>query len=155
MAAAGGSARGIALGRGWSTVELVPRRVLGERRARPDPRSAELAPRGVRVNAICPGAVLFPAHYDERKRRRIIAGGVTLAVGTLALLYGFVADDIPAARLFGSLGLGALLSFIGVNLLSPLIVRPVARFIAWPIRAVYRVPGRLARAAGGQYGGVQ
>ena len=37
-------------------------------------RALELAPRGVRVNAICPGAVLFPDRYDEDKRRKIVVG---------------------------------------------------------------------------------
>lgn len=37
-------------------------------------KALELAARGIRVNAICPGAVLFPEHYDDRKRRQIIAG---------------------------------------------------------------------------------
>ena len=57
MAAAGGSARGIALGRGWSTVELVPRRGGAARSDRRAPRPAELAPRGV-------GAILDTA-LDE------------------------------------------------------------------------------------------
>ena len=37
-------------------------------------RALELAPRGVRVNAICPGAVLFPERYPEAQKARVTAG---------------------------------------------------------------------------------
>ena len=37
-------------------------------------RALDLAPRGVRVNAVCPGAVLFAPSFDEAARRRILAG---------------------------------------------------------------------------------
>jgi pteridine reductase len=37
-------------------------------------KALELAPRGVRVNAVCPGAVLFPDWYPEALRRRVIDG---------------------------------------------------------------------------------
>ena len=35
--------------------------------------AVELAPRGIRVNGVAPGAVLMPADYDEAKRARIVA----------------------------------------------------------------------------------
>jgi pteridine reductase len=37
-------------------------------------KALELAGRGVRVNAVCPGAVLFPDWYPEELRRRVIDG---------------------------------------------------------------------------------
>lgn len=40
-------------------------------------KALELAPRGVRVSAVCPGAVLFPEWYPEALRRRV-TGGVPL-----------------------------------------------------------------------------
>ena len=37
-------------------------------------RALELAPRGVRVNAVCPGAVLFPDWYPAELKARVLAG---------------------------------------------------------------------------------
>jgi hypothetical protein len=72
MAGAGGVARaGGELGRGWSTVELVPRRLLGERQGREPPQPAELAPRGV-------GAILDTALDVLTARLPMCAGVATL-----------------------------------------------------------------------------
>ena len=43
-----------------------------------------------------------------------------------------------------AIGGGALAAFMGVYLLSPAVTRPVATVLGWPIRKVYRIPGRLA-----------
>jgi pteridine reductase len=37
-------------------------------------KALELAPLGVRVNAVCPGAVLFPEWYPPELRRRVLEG---------------------------------------------------------------------------------
>jgi pteridine reductase len=37
-------------------------------------KALELAPRGVRVNAVCPGAVLYPEWYPEPLKERVTAG---------------------------------------------------------------------------------
>jgi pteridine reductase len=37
-------------------------------------KALELAPRGVRVNAVCPGAVLFPEWYQEPLKARVTSG---------------------------------------------------------------------------------
>jgi pteridine reductase len=37
-------------------------------------KALELAPRGVRVNAVCPGAVLFPERYPAPLKARVTAG---------------------------------------------------------------------------------
>ena len=43
-----------------------------------------------------------------------------------------------------AIGGGALAAFMGVYLLSPAVTRPVSAVLGWPIRKVYRIPGRLA-----------
>ncbi|MFN2451368.1 MAG: ABC transporter permease [Candidatus Dormibacteria bacterium] len=74
--------------------------------------------------------------------RRVAVGAVVLTAG-LALI---------ALGLFGSgsnrlleLGVGVLLAFVGVAILAPLIVRPLAGAIGWPAARLRGVPGRLAR----------
>jgi pteridine reductase len=37
-------------------------------------KALELAPRGVRINAVCPGTVLFPQGYSAAQRERIVRG---------------------------------------------------------------------------------
>src|SRR6266516_2843668 len=42
-------------------------------------------------------------------------------------------------------GAGAVVIFLGVAILSPLIARPLARWIGWPFAKAFRLPGNLAR----------
>lgn len=73
-------------------------------------------------------------------RRRIIAGGVVLGLGMLAL----------AAGLFGGgglglVGIGALVFYGGVAMLSPLVAAPLSRVIGAPAARFRGIPGRLGR----------
>jgi putative ABC transport system permease protein len=77
-------------------------------------------------------------------RRRLQAGGLVALVG-IALLAAGMTIDLETRPLLFSLGLGALGTFLGVYLLSPVIARPVADLLGRPIQRIYRVPGRLAR----------
>ena len=76
-------------------------------------------------------------------RRRLIAGGTVLAAGVIALAAGMTArlDTTPT---FVLLGLGAVLAFVGINIVSPLIARPAASELGRPVRTLFGVPGRLA-----------
>lgn len=76
--------------------------------------------------------------------RRITSGTVVTVVG--ALLMGWALfGDLDTAPLLALLSLGALAVFVGVNLLSPLVARPVAKTLGAPIQAVYKTTGRLSR----------
>ena len=60
--------------------------------------------------------------------RRVVIGTTVSALGLLLLGLGLF-GGLDTAPLLMCLALGALLAFIGVNLLSPLIARPVARSV--------------------------
>ena len=74
--------------------------------------------------------------------RRSVAGALLTAVGVGLLLVGLFRD---VANRLSYVGAGAVVVFLGVAVLSPLLVRPLASAIGWPIGRVFRLPGRLAR----------
>jgi putative ABC transport system permease protein len=73
-------------------------------------------------------------------RRRMIAGGAVLGLGTLALAAGLVGGGG-----IGLVGLGALLFYGGVAMLSPLVAAPLSRIIGAPAARFRGIPGRLGR----------
>ena len=77
-------------------------------------------------------------------RRRLIAGGAVFAAGVVALAAGMTAglDTTPT---FVLLGAGAAFAFVGINIVSPVFARPAASVLGRPVRALFGVPGRLAR----------
>ena len=78
----------------------------------------------------------------ESLRRRAVGGVVVTGLGVAALLYGlFGASSRSAASL---VGLGALLTFVGVAVLSPLVARPLAGVLGAPLRGL-GISGRLGR----------
>ncbi len=76
-------------------------------------------------------------------RQRLIVGGAVTLCGIGALAVGMTLE-MPTRSVLVAIGGGALAAFMGVYLLSPAITRPVANALGWPIRKVYRIPGRLA-----------
>lgn len=72
-------------------------------------------------------------------RRRVVIGSVVGLAGVALLASGLIGGGIAAV------GLGALLIFLGVAFLAPVIARPVAGVLGAPIARVYKLPGRLAR----------
>ena len=76
-------------------------------------------------------------------RRRLIAGGAAFAAGVVALAAGMTAglDTTPT---FVLLGVGAVLAFVGINIVSPVFARPAASVLGRPVRALFGMPGRLA-----------
>ncbi|MGI8632342.1 MAG: ABC transporter permease [Solirubrobacterales bacterium] len=93
-------------------------------------RTAQAPRRGAARWATVGGAVL------------VIAGGAMVAAG----LFG----SAGATAALSSMGAGLLVVFVGVAMLSPLFVRPVARLVGAPIEAVTRIVGRLARENAGR-----
>ncbi|MCU1588035.1 MAG: putative transport system integral rane protein [Frankiales bacterium] len=73
---------------------------------------------------------------DRSLRRRTITGGVVLGLGVLALSIGLAEGQLALV------GLGAVLTFLGVALLSPLFARPAVRVLGTP----------FTRSAGGRIG---
>lgn len=74
-------------------------------------------------------------------RFRLVSGAIVLGVGLALLLYGLFGTPKNALQL---VGLGVALTFVGVAMLTPLIARPVAAALGFPIRHT-GVPGKLGR----------
>jgi putative ABC transport system permease protein len=74
--------------------------------------------------------------------KRIIAGGIVTALGVLNLLSGLFGGGSNAGI---AIATGALIIFVGVTILGPLIARPAVRLIGWPLPRLIGVTGRLAR----------
>ncbi len=71
-------------------------------------------------------------------RRRVVAGGVVMLAGVAALLGGLFGGVSNAAAL---VGLGAMLTFIGAAMFSPLVTEPLGALLGAPLRRA--LPGRL------------
>jgi putative ABC transport system permease protein len=70
---------------------------------------------------------------------------LTTALGVLLLGYSLFADDIPTASRLLSIAFGVLALFVGVALLSPRLVRPLAALVGWPATRIGGAAGRLAQ----------
>ncbi len=75
--------------------------------------------------------------------RTILSWGL-LIVGAAAVLLGLFGGG-PAGQALGLLGIGAILVFIAVALLSPRLVPPIAAAVGYPLERLRGVAGRLAR----------
>src|SRR5207244_7168568 len=95
----------------------------------------------VRASRVAPIAALRESQPAEFKfsTRRTVAGSVILVLGIAVLLIALFGGGSSAPA---RVGLGAATVFFGVAVLSPLIVRPVARFLGRPLRGTARTLGR-------------
>ena len=74
--------------------------------------------------------------------RRLLTGSIASAIAIALLGYGMYGSDVPARFLW--IALGALGVFLGIAMLSPLVVRPIALALGTPL-ARTGMPGTLAR----------
>jgi putative ABC transport system permease protein len=99
------------------------------------------ATRVVPVEALREGAVMHP-HGPSRKVTALAV--VLTAIGVGLMCVGlFVADGESAA--LSAMGGGAAATFLGVALLSPYLVRPLASLVGRPLERMTGITGRLAR----------
>lgn len=105
---------------------------------RPAIRATRVAP----VAAVREGAELPPSRF-ARYRTAGSAGLTALGFGALA--FGLFAPDLGTTQLLTWMGLGALLIFFGVSLLSVRFIRPLAAALGWPATRVGGAAGALAR----------
>ncbi len=100
----------------------------------------------MRARRITPIAALSQDHRIERSgwRRRVAVGGAVTAAGVVCLALGMAGVGSTTAVL-ALTGIGALVTFVGLNVASPAIARPVVRMLGRPIQAMFGMPGRLAR----------
>ncbi|HEX4718717.1 MAG TPA: FtsX-like permease family protein [Thermoleophilaceae bacterium] len=107
------------------------------------------------------GASLFPAIRATRvaplealregsgaqpgpRGRRYVAGGLLALFGAGLMVYALLAVSNSSSAL-SLLGIGTVLVFVGVAMLSPLLVPPIARTASWPIVRLRGLTGQLAR----------
>jgi putative ABC transport system permease protein len=74
--------------------------------------------------------------------KRITFGSVVTVIGLALLLAGLFAKS--GNRLL-NVAIGAVVIFLGVGLLSPLVAKPLARLIGWPFAHWAGQPGKIAR----------
>ena len=100
----------------------------------------------MRARRITPVAALAHDYRIERSgwRRRVAVGGTVTAVGVVCLALGMAGVGSTAVVL-ALTGAGALVTFVGINVASPAIARPVVRLLGRPIEALFGTPGKLAR----------
>ncbi len=82
--------------------------------------------------------------------RRLIGGVSTALVGVVMLLVSIFKDDLNTAPQLTLLAAGALATFGGVYLLSPVATRPIANLLGRPIQKIFKMPGRLAKENAGR-----
>jgi putative ABC transport system permease protein len=95
-----------------------------------------------RAVRIAPVAALVDHSEEEPeslRRWRVIAGSVLAVGGVAAVLLGLTS---PAVAL---VGVGALLVFVAVGMLVPIIARPLSGALGRPLAALLGIPGRLGR----------
>jgi putative ABC transport system permease protein len=105
---------------------------------RPALRATRVPP----IAAVREGSVLPPSRFA---RFALPTALVVLAIGVALLSYGVFADDVGTANRLFALGVGTLLLFLGVTLLAPRLVRPLASILGWPASQVGGAAGALAR----------
>ncbi|WP_232666184.1 ABC transporter permease [Pseudonocardia sp. TRM90224] len=76
--------------------------------------------------------------------RRVVGGVVLCVLGLLSAVVAVASDG----RMYplGLVGLGGGLFFLGVVLLGPVVVGPIARIVGFPVTRLLGAPGRLAVA---------
>ena len=105
---------------------------------RPALRATRVPP----IAAVREGAVLPPSRFA---RFGLAAAIATIVVATAVVLLAlFVGGLSTGTRLLG-LGIGALALFLGVAMLAPRLVPPIARVIGWPAEEFGGAAGKLAR----------
>ncbi|HEU4941968.1 MAG TPA: FtsX-like permease family protein [Gaiellaceae bacterium] len=105
---------------------------------RPAIRATRVPP----IAAVREDAELPPSRFA---RYRTVGSVLLAALGFAALSYGLFAPDLSTTQLLLWMGVGAVLIFFGVALLSVGLVRPVAGALGWPATQIGGIAGALAR----------
>lgn len=105
---------------------------------RPAIRATRVPP----IAAVREGATLPESRFA---RFRTLGSLLLTGVGFAALLWGLFGPDLSTTQILSFMGLGALLIFFGVALLSVRVVRPLVVALGWPAVQIGGVAGTLAR----------
>jgi putative ABC transport system permease protein len=127
-----------------TTLQLLPRTIIAAFAVGVGTTLISSVMPAIRAARVPPVAALRetqPAEY-RGSARRTATGLIITALGIGLLMYGLLGGPSNALAL---VGLGAATLFFGVAVLSPLIVRPVARFLGAPLPRLRGIPGKLGR----------
>jgi putative ABC transport system permease protein len=105
---------------------------------RPALRATRVPP----IAAVREGATLPEGRFA---RFRSVGAALTAIAGFAALLYGLFGSNLGTTQVLLWMGVGALLIFIGVALVSRYLVVPLARVLGWPAKQIGGAAGKLAR----------
>ena len=105
---------------------------------RPALRATRVPP----IAAVREGATLPVGRFH---RYRTLGSALTTALGFAALAYGLFKPGLGTTGVLVAMGIGALLIFIGVAMLSERFIRPLAWALGWPATRVGGAAGALAR----------
>lgn len=99
----------------------------------------------VRAGRTSPIRALLGASETRRPPRpsRALLGAAVTALGLLGVYWLASAEDAGGAAALAG-GLGVVLIFTGVSLAAPFLISPLVRLIAWPLRRIAPIEGRLA-----------
>jgi putative ABC transport system permease protein len=105
-------------------------------------RPAFRATRVEPIAAVREGATLPPSRFA---RYRSIGSAILTILGFAALCVGLFVPHLGTKAVLAYMGIGALLIFIGVSMLSVRFIRPLAWTLGWPASRIGGTPGSLAR----------
>jgi putative ABC transport system permease protein len=105
-------------------------------------RPAFRATRVPPIAAVREGATLPQSRFA---RFRVPASILLTLLGFAALIWGLFGPGLSTTALLLWMGVGALLIFLGVALLSERLVKPLAAWLGWPATKIGGVSGTLAR----------
>jgi putative ABC transport system permease protein len=97
------------------------------------------ARRAVRIAPVAALAEDSGSQDEMVRRRRVIAGIAVAALGVVAVVAGLARPTIALV------GLGAVLVFIAVAMLVPVVARPLSGALGRPLAALLGTPGKLGR----------
>ena len=106
---------------------------------RPALRATRVPP----IAAVREGATLPPSRFH---RFRTAGSVFVTAAGFGSLLWGLFGPHLGTTRILVFMGVGALLIFVGVSMLSVRFIRPLAWALGWPATRVGGAAGALARS---------
>jgi putative ABC transport system permease protein len=105
---------------------------------RPAVRATRVPP----IAAVREGATLPPSRFA---RYRTLGAAVLTSLGFAALVWGLFGPGLGTTGILVWMGIGALLIFFGVALLSVRFIRPLAGALGWPATRIGGAAGWLAR----------
>ncbi len=105
---------------------------------RPALRATRVPP----IAAVREGATLPVGRFH---RFRTLGSAITTALGFAALAYGLFKPHLGTTGVLAAMGVGALLIFVGVAMLSERFVGPLAWTLGWPATRIGGAAGALAR----------